>query len=128
MGEIAMACGMLATFLYIVATLPMLHKAVRTHDLASYSGANLFIANAGNVTQAIYVLTLPPGPMWVLHGFNTTVSALMLAWWLQCRRQRCGSNQQVTSMSAVKSARQAGETRSRLIISTELQGLMALVR
>jgi len=113
MGEIAMACGMLATFLYIVATLPMLHKAVRTHDLASYSGANLFIANAGNATQAIYVLTLPPGPMWILHGFNTTVSALMLAWWLQCR-QRSGSDSQATPDRTA----QVGQTSGRNKVET----------
>lgn len=77
---------MVATFMYVAASLPMLVKASRTKDLHSYSGANLMIANTGNVTQSVYVLALPPGPVWLLHGFNTAASALMLWWWLQARR------------------------------------------
>lgn len=85
MPQIAIACGLMATFLYVAATLPMLAKAARTKDLRSYSGANLMIANTGNVTQSVYILALPPGPMWLLHGFNTAAAALMLWWWLQSR-------------------------------------------
>lgn len=86
MPHIAVACGLIATFMYVAASLPMLAKAARTKDLRSYSGANLMIANTGNVTQSVYVLALPPGPLWLLHGFNTAVSALMLWWWVQTRR------------------------------------------
>lgn len=82
---IATAAGSLATALFIASTIPMLAKAVRTRDLASYSGAHLVGANIGNTAQAVYVATLEPGPIWILHGFNTAATALMLGWWLRYR-------------------------------------------
>jgi hypothetical protein len=30
---------------------------------------------------------LPPGPIWILHGFYTVTSALMLLWWLRFHSQ-----------------------------------------
>jgi hypothetical protein len=36
------------------------------------------LANVGNVIQAIYVYSLPAGPIWFLHGFYLAASALML--------------------------------------------------
>ena len=36
------------------------------------------LANVGNVVQAVYVCTLPVGPIWFLHGFYLAASALML--------------------------------------------------
>ena len=82
---IATAAGSLATALFIVSTIPMLSKALRTRDLASYSGAHLVGCTVGNVAQAIYVATLEFGPIWILHGFNTAATALMLGWWLRYR-------------------------------------------
>ena len=61
----------------------MVVKAIRTRDLASYSPANLVLANVGNAVHCIYVVHLPPGPIWVLHGFYVVTSALMLLWWLR---------------------------------------------
>ncbi len=75
--------GTLATLLFVGSALPMLIRARRTRDLSSYSPANLIIANVGNLAQSIYVITLPPGPLWLMHGFNVVVSALMLLWWLR---------------------------------------------
>lgn len=85
--EIAVAAGAVATALFVLSTLPMLTKAARTKDLSSYSGGNLIIANAGNATQVLYVITLPPGPVWALHAFNTAASALMLVWWMRHRER-----------------------------------------
>jgi hypothetical protein len=45
-------------------------------DVASHSLGTL--ANVGNVTYAIYVLSLPIGPIWALHGFHLSASGLML--------------------------------------------------
>lgn len=75
--------GTLATLLFVGSALPMLVRAGRTRDLSSYSPANLIIANVGNLAQTIYVITIPPGPIWLMHGFNVVVSALMLLWWLR---------------------------------------------
>ena len=84
-SQIAAVAGVVATALFVISALPMLLKAARTKDLSSYSGANLVVANVGNAAQMLYVITLPPGPVWALHAFNTAASGLMLAWWIRHR-------------------------------------------
>jgi hypothetical protein len=76
----------LATVLFTASTLPMLLKARRTRDLGSYSAGNIGLANVGNVVQTIYVLSLPPGPIWALHAFQLSASGLMLTWYLRYHR------------------------------------------
>ena len=61
--------GTLATVVFAGSTLPMLRKAVRSRDLASYSTSQLVLANIGNALYSVYVFHLPPGPIWALHGF-----------------------------------------------------------
>jgi uncharacterized protein with PQ loop repeat len=79
MVKLQLVAGTLATLLFATSSLPMLFKAVRTRNLASYSLANISLANAGNLLYWLYVLALPAGPIWFLHGFNTLVTLLMLA-------------------------------------------------
>ena len=86
--DVAVVAGSLATGVFVVSTLPMLVRAVRTRDLSSYSGANLAFATVGNLLQSLYVITLPPGPAWVLHAFNTGVTGFMLLWWLRFSHRR----------------------------------------
>ena len=74
----AVLAGSASTTLFVVSYLPMLIRAIRTRDLRSYSRSSLVIANVGNVVQAGYVLSLPAGPLWFLHGFYLVASALML--------------------------------------------------
>lgn len=81
--DLAVLAGAASTALFVASTLPMLAKARRTHDLASYSLGNLLLANAGNLVHSIYVLSLPAGPIWALHGFYTATSLTMLAWFLR---------------------------------------------
>jgi hypothetical protein len=78
--------GIASTVIFASSTLPMLTKALRTRDLASYSLGNLVLANVGNVVYAVYVLSLPVGPVWFLHAFNQASTALMLAWFLRYAR------------------------------------------
>jgi len=75
----ALAAGTASTTLFVVSYLPMLIRAIRTRDLRSYSRSSLVIANVGNVVQAGYIISLPVGPLWFLHGFYLVSSALMLA-------------------------------------------------
>ena len=75
--------GIAATAVFVTNTLPMLFKAGRTKDLRSYSPANIALANLGNLLQWLYVSSLPLGPIWLLHGFNTASTALMLVWYLR---------------------------------------------
>lgn len=84
-ASVALLAGTVSTILFASSTLPMVIKAIRTRDLASYSPANLVLANVGNAVHCIYVVHLPPGPIWALHGFYVVTSALMLLWWLRYR-------------------------------------------
>ncbi len=75
--------GIVSTAMFASSTLPMLAKALRTRDLGSYSLGNLVLANAGNTVYAVYVFSLPAGPVWVLHLFNQLSTAFMLVWFLR---------------------------------------------
>jgi hypothetical protein len=75
--------GSISTVMFMLGALPMLHKAFRTRDLSSYSLGHILMMNAGNLIYAIYVFSLPPGPIWALHGFWLVATALMLAWYLR---------------------------------------------
>jgi hypothetical protein len=61
----------------------MLVKAARTKDLGSYSLANILLANVANVVHSVYVFSLPPGPIWVLHSFYIVAMVLMLFWYVR---------------------------------------------
>ncbi len=92
--------GFISTGLFAVGTLPMLAKAFRTHDLASYSLGNILLGNVGNVIYSLYVFHLPPGPVWLLHSFNLLTTGLMLAWYLKYEvwsRRRRSSDDSIRS-------------------------------
>jgi uncharacterized protein with PQ loop repeat len=78
--DFPIVAGTVSTLLFVVSYLPMLVKAFRTRDLESYSLGNLLIANVGNGVHSIYVFSLPPGPIWVLHSFYVVSTAVMLVW------------------------------------------------
>ena len=84
--SIALAAGTVATLVFAASALPMLGKAARTKDLASYSRGNLVLANVGNLIYSLYVFHLPAGPIWLLHTFYAATSALMLFWSLRYGR------------------------------------------
>jgi len=89
MDDIAAPAGVAATALFALGYLPMLLRALRTRDLVSYSRANLVLSNVGNALQTCYVLSLPMGPIWLLHSVNVAVWALMLG--LHMRHGSAGS-------------------------------------
>jgi uncharacterized protein with PQ loop repeat len=84
--SLALAAGTVATILFAASALPMLGKAARTKDLASYSRGHLVLANVGNLIYSLYVFHLPAGPIWLLHTFYAATSALMLFWSLRYGR------------------------------------------
>ncbi|HEU5484918.1 MAG TPA: PQ-loop repeat-containing protein [Microlunatus sp.] len=86
MHELALFAGSAAVAIFMISQLPMLIKACRTKDLTSYSFANIGLANLGNVLYAVYVLQVPPGPVWAIHLFNLTTSGLMLGLYLRYGR------------------------------------------
>ncbi len=81
--DLPIIAGTISTIIFALSTLPMLVKAVRTRDLRSYSLGQIALANAGNVVHSIYVFNLPPGPIWMLHGFYLVTTAMMLVWYLR---------------------------------------------
>jgi hypothetical protein len=81
--SIATLAGIASTVIFASSVLPMLVKAHRSRDLDSYSLGNLVLANIGNAVHSVYVFSLPPGPIWALHGFYLVTSGLMLLWWLR---------------------------------------------
>jgi hypothetical protein len=83
MSSLPIAAGAVATVIFAASTLPMIAKARRTRDLASYSLGNIGLATAGNLVQTCYVLSLPPGPIWALHAYQLVTTGLMLGWYLR---------------------------------------------
>jgi hypothetical protein len=82
-ASLPVVCGLVSTVTFVIGTLPMLLKAAKTRDLSSYSLGNIVLANVGNVVNTVYILSLPPGPVWALHGFNLVATALMLFWYVR---------------------------------------------
>ena len=83
-----MIAGTVSTVLFAGANLPMLLKAIRTRDLSSYSLGNLAIGNVANVIHSVYVVSLPIGPIWALHGFYLVSMGAMLALYVRYRAPR----------------------------------------
>lgn len=75
--------GLISTALFALGTLPMLVKAFRTRNLASYSLGNIALSNIGNAIYSLYVFQLPAGPVWFLHSYNLLTTGLMLVWYLR---------------------------------------------
>ena len=84
--NIPLLAGTVSTVLFASSMLPMLFKAVRTKDLASYSLSNITLTNVANAVHSFYVFDLPAGPVWLLHSFYVVTSALMLVWCLRYRK------------------------------------------
>jgi len=82
-AALPLLAGSASTVIFVSSTLPMLTKAWRTRELRSYSLGNLALANVGNAVYSVYVLSLAPGPVWVLHAFNLSSTAFMLLWFLR---------------------------------------------
>jgi hypothetical protein len=81
--DLAILAGGVSTVIFAGSVMPMIVKAVRTRDLASYSLGNLLLSNTGNLVYAVYVYSLPAGPIWALHGFYILSTAFMLAMYLR---------------------------------------------
>lgn len=90
---IALLAGVISTSIFTISHVPMLVRAFRTKDLRSYSAANLLLANLGNAFHWLYVLNLPFGPIWFLHGLYTLTTAIMLFWYLRYRRVPASSGE-----------------------------------
>jgi hypothetical protein len=52
-ASMPVVAGSVSTAIFVASTLPMLVKAGRTKDLASYSLGNIALANLGNLIYAV---------------------------------------------------------------------------
>jgi len=75
--------GFMSTIMFMSSNLPMLFKAYRTKNLKSYSLGHIALSNLGNLIYWLYVASLPFGPIWILQGFFTFTTGLMLFWYLR---------------------------------------------
>ncbi len=78
MEQMQMVAGSVAGLIFAGASWNMLIKAWRTRDLRSYSLGQIVLNNVGNLFYWLYVISLPFGPIYFMHGFFTLVSVLML--------------------------------------------------
>ena len=76
MESLSIIAGTISSVIFASSHIPMLLKAYQTKDLHSYSPVNLILVNVGNLLYSLYVITLPPGPIWVLHTFYTLSSGM----------------------------------------------------
>jgi uncharacterized protein with PQ loop repeat len=78
--------GAISSGIFIFSNLPMLRKAFQTRDMKSYSLGQILLCNLGNWLYWIYLISLPAGPAWIIHGFFTLSSLLMLGGYLWYER------------------------------------------
>jgi hypothetical protein len=75
--------GFTSTAMFVTGNLPMLLKAYKTKNLKSYSLGHITFGTLGNLVYWLYIASLPFGPVWILQGFFTLSSVLMLCWYLR---------------------------------------------
>ncbi|MCK6629486.1 MAG: hypothetical protein L6R45_30455 [Anaerolineae bacterium] len=90
--DMQIVAGIISTLMFVSSNVPMLWKAFATKDLTSYSLGHISLSNAGNLIYWLYLFTLPVGPVWFLHGFNTLVAGLMLVGYLRYQGRSSGPN------------------------------------
>ena len=99
MDSLSLIAGIVSSFIFGSSHIPMLLKAYRTKDLHSYSALNLILVNAGNLLYWLYVVTLPPGPIWILHTFYTISSGIVLVmYWQQADKPAQKIGYRLTSL------------------------------
>ena len=76
--NLSLIAGTISSLIFAGSHVPMLWKAYKTRDLHSYSGWNIVLINVGNLLHWFYIVSLPVGPVWLLHTFYTIASALLL--------------------------------------------------
>jgi len=87
--------GFTSTAMFVTGNLPMLFKAFKTKSLKSYSLGHIALGALGNLIYWLYIASLPFGPVWVLQGFFTLSSTLMLFWYLRYEK---GWGQHMTAL------------------------------
>ena len=82
---LSLVAGTISSLIFAGSYVPMLWKVAGTRDVSSYSWSNIMLANIGNLVHWLYIASLPPGPLWLLHTFYTLASLLLLILYLRFR-------------------------------------------
>lgn len=69
------------------------------------------LGNAGNAVHTVYVLSLPIGPIWLLHGFYLVTMAVMLSLYLRAAGKP--SDRDASRGRTLKHGRPGGADRGR---------------
>ena len=85
MENLQILAGSISSLIFMLGTVTMLKKAWSTRDVRSYSLGQLVLNNIGNLVHWLYISSLPFGPIWLLHGFFTISTILMLIWCIMYR-------------------------------------------
>jgi hypothetical protein len=101
--DLTVLAGGVSTVIFAGSVMPMIVKAVRTRDLASYSLGNLLLSNMGNLVHSVYIYSLPAGPIWALHAFYLVTTGFMLVMYI--RHEALGSKH----LHGSAAARHAGQ-------------------
>ena len=80
----------------------MLVKAWRTKDLRSYSLGQIVLYNIGNLLYWLYVISLPVGPIWLMHGFYTVAMGLMLIWYVLYVKNPAAQHRRIGRLKSIK--------------------------
>lgn len=88
-AQLQLVAGSISSLLFAISFFPMLIKVYKTHDMRSYSFGNIVITNIANMVHWIYIAALPPGPIWLLHGFYTVAALVLLLGYLCYVRSSC---------------------------------------
>ena len=98
--QLPIIAGLISTTLFVLSNFPVLFRAFQTKDLSSYSFTHILLSNIGNLTYWVYIVSLPFGPVWLLHGFFTITTALMLGGYLYFQQRQLRSAPAVLALTA----------------------------
>ena len=76
--NLSLIAGAVSSLIFVSSHVPMLWKAYTTRNLSSYSLLNIILINFGNLLYWLYIVSLPIGPVWMMHTFYTVSSGLLL--------------------------------------------------
>lgn len=79
---IQIMAGLVSSKIFAISTLTMLLKTMRTKNVDSFSLSSLVLSNIGNIVYWLYVISLPFGPIYFLHGFYTIAMVIMLLFYV----------------------------------------------
>lgn len=83
--QLQVLAGSFSSLIFMCGMLSMLLKTWRTRNVDSYSMTGLLLNMVGNMVYWFYILSLPFGPVYFLHGFYTVTTVLMLVWYFLYR-------------------------------------------